>query len=86
MSDLMSRDESSMSQVKIKTSFAKIIVEGTAEKPYYSILYYDPKRREYMNGYGSYSIGIVFGYLAEYFEVIPGVDAEGAIMDEEVDE
>ena len=54
---------------KTRTSFAKIIVEGTAEKPYYSILYYDPADGEYHIGYSSYSIEIVFQYLSECFEV-----------------
>lgn len=27
---------------KIKTNFAKIFVSGSAEKPYYNILYFDP--------------------------------------------
>ena len=53
----------------IKTHFAKIIVEGTAEKPYYSILYYDPTKDEYINGYGSYCIEYVFRWLAEEFEI-----------------
>ena len=62
---------------KIKTHFAKIIVEGTTEHPYYSILYYDPKRKEYFNGYGSYYIANVFGWLNECFEIeeMPIVDA-----------
>ena len=55
---------------KIKTHFAKIIVEGTADNPYYSILYYDPTEKEYYNGYGSYYIENVFGWLSEYFEII----------------
>jgi hypothetical protein len=75
MTDLTSWDVDN-ERTKIKTNFARIIVEGTAEKPYYSILYYDPEGREYINGYGSYGIDIVFGYLTEYFEVIPTVDAE----------
>ena len=54
---------------KIKTHFAKIIVEGTAQKPYYSILYYDPTKDEYINGYGSYYIENVFKWLAEEFEI-----------------
>ena len=54
----------------IKTHFAKIIVEGTAEKPYYSILYYDHTKNEYINGYGSYYIENVFKWLAEEFEII----------------
>jgi hypothetical protein len=62
---------------KIKTHFAKIIVEGTAEKPYYSILYYDPTAKEYYNGYGSYFIGNVFNWLSECFEIVdaPTIDA-----------
>lgn len=54
---------------KIKTHFAKIIVEGTAEKPYFSILYYDHTKNEYINGYGSYCIENVFKWLAEEFEI-----------------
>lgn len=64
---------------KIKTNFAKIIVEGTAKEPYYSILYYDPKRKEYINGYGSCYINYVFKWLAEEFEInndTPAVPAE----------
>lgn len=62
----------SVSNKKIKTHFAKIIVEGTAEKPYYSILYHDPKRKEYFNGYGSYNLAYVFQWLKEEFEVVEG--------------
>ena len=58
-----------MANAKIKTHFAKIIVEGTAEKPYYSILYYDHTKNEYINGYGSYYIENVFRWLAEEFEI-----------------
>lgn len=55
---------------KIKTHFAKIIVEGSADKPYYSILYYDPTAKEYYNGYGSYFIWNVFRWLEEEFEIV----------------
>ena len=55
---------------KIKTHFAKIIVKGTAENPYYSILYYDPTAKEYYIGYGSYFIETVFDWLAEDFEIV----------------
>lgn len=55
---------------KIKTHFAKIIVDGgTVERPYYSILYYDPKDREYHIGYSSYYLSIVANWLSEYFEL-----------------
>lgn len=61
---------------KIKTHFAKIIVEGTAENPYYSILYYDPTAKEYYNGYGSYNIGNVFNWLSECFEIVETMEVD----------
>lgn len=62
---------------KIKTHFAKIIAEGSAEKPYYSILYYNPTKKEYCIGYSSYDIANVFNWLSEWFEIVdaPQVDA-----------
>ena len=56
-------------KAKHKTHFAKIVVDGTAEKPYYSILYYDHTKDEYINGYGSYYIENVFKWLSEEFEI-----------------
>lgn len=68
--DMKNADMSARNRAeKTRTSFAKIIVEGTAEKPYYSILYYAPADGEYHIGYSSYSIEIVFQYLSECFEV-----------------
>lgn len=61
---------------KIKTHFAKIIAEGTAENPYYSILYYDPTKKEYCIGYSSYSIGNVFNWLSEWFEIVESPEAD----------
>lgn len=55
---------------KIKTHFAKIIVDGTAEKPYYNILYFDPTDRIYHVGFGSYFLKNVFKWLSEEFEVV----------------
>ena len=55
---------------KIKTHFAKIIVSGTAEKPYYDILYFDPTDREYHIGFGSYYLEYVFKWLSEEFEIV----------------
>ena len=55
---------------KIKTHFAKIIVGGTAEKPYYNILFFDPADGEYHVGYGSYCLDYVFQWLSEVFEII----------------
>ena len=55
---------------KIKTHFAKIIVDGTAEKPYYNILYFDPTDRIYHVGFGSYFLEYVFKWLSEEFEIV----------------
>lgn len=54
---------------KIKTSFARIVVEGTPEKPYYNIEYFDPMDKEYHIGFGSYYLDNVFNWLAEEFEI-----------------
>jgi hypothetical protein len=55
---------------KIKTHFARIIVDGTAEKLYYSILYFDPTDREYHIGFSSYYLEYVFQWLSEEFEIV----------------
>ena len=55
---------------KIKTHHARIVVDGTAEKPYYSIEWYDPTKNEYFLGYSSYYIGYVFKWLEECFEIV----------------
>lgn len=54
---------------KIKTSFARIVVEGTPEKPYYNIEYFDPTDKEYHIGFGSYYLDNVFNWFAEEFEI-----------------
>ena len=54
---------------KIKTSFARIIVEGTPAKPYYNIEYFDPTDKEYHIGFGSYYLDNVFNWFAEEFEI-----------------
>lgn len=62
---------------KIKTSFARIVVEGTPEKPYYNIEYFDPMDKEYHIGFGSYCLDNVFNWLAEEFEITePRTDVE----------
>lgn len=53
---------------KIKTNFAKIFVAGSAEKPYYNILYFDPVDKNYHVGFGSFSLAYVFKWLSEEFE------------------
>lgn len=54
---------------KIKTPFAWIIVEGTADKPYYSILWWDTAKKECNVGYSSYYLEYVFNWLKEEFEI-----------------
>lgn len=54
---------------KIKTPYARIYVSGTREKPYYGITYFDPKDRDMRTGFGSYSLDLVFKWLAEEFDV-----------------
>lgn len=54
---------------KIKTNFAKIFVSGSAEKPYYNILYFDPVDKNWHVGYGSFYLSYVFKWLSEEFEI-----------------
>lgn len=54
---------------KIKTPYAHIIVEGTCEKPYFEIEYYDPEKETTFIGYGSYDLSNVFRWLEYNFEV-----------------
>ena len=62
--------EATNEATKHRTHFAKIIVEGTAEKPYYNILYFDPTDKEYHIGFGSYYLKYVFQWLKEEFEIV----------------
>lgn len=55
---------------KIKTHFAYIIVEGTAEKPYYNILWHDITKEHSSIGYGSYRLDFVRRWLEEEFEIV----------------
>lgn len=45
----------------------QIVVDGTAEKPYYNILYVDTITGETCVGFGSYELENVFQWLEEYF-------------------
>jgi hypothetical protein len=77
MSDYISREAASADECKhkIKTPFARIVVEGTPEKPCYNILYFDPADGECHIGFGSYCLDNVFNWLAEEFEITePRVD------------
>lgn len=75
---------------KIKTHYARIVVDGTAEKPYYSIEWYDHTKNEYFLGYSSYYIDYVFKWLEECFEIVetPKTNAQKirAMSDEELKE
>lgn len=54
---------------KIKTSFAKIFVSGTPDRPYFNILYFDPVDQDYHVGFSSYFLEYVFKWLSEEFEI-----------------
>ena len=73
---------------KIKTHHARIVVDGTAEKPYYSIEWYDPTKNEYFLGYSSYYIDYVFRWLEECFEIVEDTKTNAtrirAMADEEL--
>ena len=73
---------------KIKTHHAKIVVECTTGKPYYSIEWFDPKKQEYYIGYSSHNIDNVLGWLSECFEIVeaPKTNADRirAMSDEEM--
>lgn len=74
---------------KIKVDKINIIVSGTADKPYYQILYREVEKEEEKVGFGSYYIHIVFKWFEKYFEIIPEVKyyllkAEGVIELEEL--
>lgn len=68
--------EKSEEKIKIRTHFAKIIVNSSRE-PYYEILYFDPVDKTYHIGFGSYELAYVREWLAEEFEVCD--DAPAAI-------
>lgn len=54
---------------KIETHFARVTVDIIDEKPYYNILYFDPRDGEYHMGFGSYTIENTFEWLRENFEI-----------------
>lgn len=55
-------------KAKIKTHFARIIVNSSG-KPYYTILYFDPEDEILHIGFGSYELAYVRKWLEEEFEV-----------------
>ena len=55
---------------KIKTPFAKVIVDGRGANSYFSILYFDPADKDFHIGYSSYYLNYVFNWLNEEFEIV----------------
>ena len=55
---------------KIKTPFAKVIVEERGANSYFSILYFDPADKDFHIGYSSYYLDYVFNWLNEEFEIV----------------
>lgn len=53
---------------RIKTRYAQVIVSESVGKPYFEILWYDEKIRDFNIGYGSYCMEYVFQWLNEEFE------------------
>lgn len=47
----------------------QIIVTGTAERPFYRIMYRENKDGEIHLGFGSYDLSYVFNWLKEFFGV-----------------
>lgn len=78
MADLMATN-ADIEYPKIKTHFAVITADGDSEKPYYSILYFDPTDGEYHLGYSSSNIRYVRAWLEEEFEIADGVACDGCI-------
>ena len=76
MIDYISREAASADERKhkIKTQFARIVVGGTPEKPYYNIWYFDPTDGKCHVGFGSYCLDNVFNWLAEEFEITEPCD------------
>lgn len=55
---------------KIKAIDPKIVVSGSADKPYYSIEYYNISDKRWHIGYGSYSLKFVKEWLNDDFEIV----------------
>lgn len=55
---------------KIKTHFAVIILEGSIENPYYSILWLDETKHDFIIGFSSFYLGYVLKWLKEEFEIV----------------
>ena len=55
---------------KIKVTRADIVVRGTAEKPYYVIVYHKVGEDYDNEGFGSYCLNNVFDWKEQYLEVV----------------
>ena len=64
------KDEVDDKNDKIKTPIARIIIGGSAAKPYYSIQYFDPTDKEFHIGFSSYALNYVQEWLCENFEIV----------------
>lgn len=70
--------------VKIKTSFAQIIVRKIKEKPYFEILYFDSQDKCFHIGFGSFYLEYVFQWLADEFEIVEGASETNFSLQKEV--
>lgn len=61
--------------VELPFDFCKIIVTGTADNPYYQLLYYNNKVKDWSIGYSSYDLANVFRWKQELEE------AENALLE-----
>lgn len=59
---------------KLKVTYARIIVEGTVDKPYFEIEYHEVGK-DYDNiGFGSYDLRNVFKWRDEELEIVSDVE------------
>ena len=68
--ELQMSNKEIMTNEKIKVTEAYVIIEGTAEKPYYEILYHEVGKDYDSIGFGSYCLGNVRRWKDEYLELI----------------
>lgn len=59
---------------KIKTSDLMIIVNGSANNPYYSLRYYDLSDNEWRIGFSSYELAYVIEWTDQHFKVVEPVE------------
>ena len=74
--DLISEQALRQKIDKIKVSSAEIVVNGTKEKPYFEIKYFDLSDNEMHIGFSSYKLDVVFGYLEKYFDIVEKDECE----------